>query len=284
MARVLTWAREHAIDLNRIVVGEYGVNRLMPGAKEYLADSNALFSEYGFMHAFYSFREPDFARMDYELGNRQKIYPYWQAIEQNVSPPYNSLSDGDFLPALGLKPLALKKPLRGFSTWNWFGPHIDQQIVTEVMDAMNSAGLLRDGYDTIIVDGGWRSKHLVDGKLVADNDKFPDGIKSLVDKAHARGFKFGLHIPIGTKDCAMKTPGTFGHERINVEQLKSWGVDLVKLDQCVLDESEQWPQEMLRSTFAHWHSLLKDSSMKSWRAHRVFSDGIRRWQTMGAPL
>lgn len=262
LAPVVTWARSNELHLDRVVVGEYGVNRLMPGAKEYLADSRALFKQYGFMHALYGFREQHFARMDYELGARQKIYPYWQALEQHVTPHYGKISDNEFLDVLGLKPLALKASLKGISTWNWFGPSVNQQLVHELMDACVKNGLLKNGYDTIMLDGGWRATELENNVLVADKTKFPEGIKKLVDRAHALGFKFGLHIPVGTKDCAQKTAGTFGLEEANAKQIKDWGVDIVKLDQCVLDESEQWPADILRSTYAQWHEELQGSNIE----------------------
>lgn len=260
---VRAWARLHNVDAHRIMVGEFGVDRLMKGAQQYLHDSRALFKEYGFMHAFYSFREPHFPRMDYELGTREKIYPYWQALEQNVSPHYGNFWDRSLLDALGLSPLSQKKPLKGFSTWNWFGSAIDQNLIMSIMDAMEEKGLKARGYDTIFIDGGWRAQHLSpEGRLVADSKKFPDGIKSIVDNAHARGFKIGLHIPIGTKDCADITEGSFGHERVNAEQMREWGVDVVKLDQCLLDGSEEWPSDVLAVTYAEWRKQLNDTKIE----------------------
>lgn len=279
---VVTWASERGIDKNRIVVGEYGVNRLMQGAAEYLADSRALFVEHGFLHAFYSFREPHFARMDYELGRQSMVNPYRQALVQNVNPHYGKFESDDFMSALGLAPLSFKEPIKGFNTWNWFGQNINQNLVIEIMDAMESAGLREAGYDTIFVDDGWRAEKLSSqGLLEADAEKFPDGIKSLADKVHARGFKLGLHIPIGTKDCARKTEGTFGRELINAARIVDWDVDVVKLDQCVLDSSEEWPQETLASTLSNWHRLLSLANVEIMASAQRFYRWLPRFANYG---
>lgn len=101
---VIDWQREHGIDKNQIVVGEFGVNRLMKGAADYLRDCRQLFLEHGFMHAFYHFREPHFPRMDYELGTTKKIGPYWQALEAGVVPNYDKFPKSELIEALGLRP------------------------------------------------------------------------------------------------------------------------------------------------------------------------------------
>lgn len=249
---ILDWQREHNIESDKIIVGEFGVNRLMKGAAEYLRDCRTMFQKHGFMHAFYHFREPQFPRMDYELGNEEKIGPYWLALEAGVSPNYERLRKPELINALGLHERTLKKPLRGFNSWNSFGPSIDEKTIKEIMQAMKEKGLLEKGFDTVIIDGGWRSEHLTPSGLLSSNpEKFPD-MASLAAHAHQQGFKLGLHIPIGTKDCGNKTEGTFGHEKVNAQQLYRWGIDLVKLDQCLLDGSEEWPEEILRSTYKSW--------------------------------
>lgn len=248
---VVDWQQKHKIESDKIIVGEFGVNRLMKGASDYLRDCRAMFIEHGFMHAFYQFREAHFPRMDYELGSKEKIGPYWLALDAHVSPNYERLRTPEFLEALGLHVRTLKKPLRGFSSWNSFGTSIDEKTIKEIMQAMKEKGLLEKGFDTIIIDGGWRSEHLSPSGLLRGNQKFPD-ITSLAAYAHQEGFKLGLHIPIGTKDCGNKTEGTFGHEKVNAEQLRKWNIDLVKLDQCLLDGSEEWPAELLQSTYKSW--------------------------------
>ncbi|MBQ8742963.1 MAG: alpha-galactosidase [Clostridia bacterium] len=53
------------------------------------------------------------------------------------------------------------------------------------------------GFDIVYIDAGWyypvgKFWHRMTGKWDADPDRFPDGITSLVDRAHASGIRFGL--------------------------------------------------------------------------------------------
>ena len=260
---VIDWQREYKIDYSKIVVGEFGVNRLINGAANYLRDCRSIFLEYGFMHAFYQFREPSFPRMDYELGVEDKIWPYWQALEKGVSPNYEKLRKSEFLEPLGISPIRLQKPLRGFNSWNSFGGNIDEKIIKEIMNAMKSKGLLDIGFDTIIIDGGWRQEKLSSLNLLqSDENKFPSGMATLANYAHNNGFKLGLHIPVGTRDCGNKTKGTFGFEKENAEQINKWGIDLIKLDQCLLDNSEEWPDEVLFNTYESWANHIDGKNIK----------------------
>lgn len=99
---VIDWQKQYSIPANKIVVGEFGVNRLMQGAKDYLFDVRNLFVKYGFMHAFYAFREPHFPRMDYELGTAKNIGSYWLSLENKVSPNYEKLRKPELIDALGI--------------------------------------------------------------------------------------------------------------------------------------------------------------------------------------
>ena len=47
--------------------------------------------------------------------------------------------------------------------------------------------------------------------LVVDPTRFPNGMKSLADKIHGMGLKFGLYEDSGTKTCS-GCPGSQGYE------------------------------------------------------------------------
>jgi len=122
-------------------------------------------------------------------------------------------------------------PPMGWNSWNWFGKQaINEQIVRGVIDAMATNGLRDAGYDYVVVDGGWRANHLgTNGELLTDPVKFPHGMKSLADYAHAKGFKFGVHTVPGTLDCGGDPVGGYGHEAVQVRQFVNWGLDFIKL-------------------------------------------------------
>jgi alpha-galactosidase len=158
-------------------------------------------------------------------------------------------------------------PPMGWNSWNWFGKQdINEKIVYEVIDAMVEFGLRDAGYNYVIVDGGWRDIKLgPNGELLPHPVKFPNGIKPLVDYAHSRGLKFGLHTVPGTHDCGDDPVGGFNREEIHIQQFVSWGVDFLKVDLChqVSDPCETcvksrtgWSEETISTTYGKWSNLL----------------------------
>lgn len=61
--------------------------------------------------------------------------------------------------------------------------------------------------------------------------KFPSGIKSIVDKIHALGFKFGMYSSAGVLTCG-RFPGSLGYEQKDADLWAEWGVDYLKYDNC----------------------------------------------------
>ncbi len=81
----IVWAKRHHIPSNRIVVGEFGCDRRVAGAKEYLRDLIEKFNHHRWHWAFYSFRAHDWDGLDYELGTEKLGWKYWQAREEGKS-------------------------------------------------------------------------------------------------------------------------------------------------------------------------------------------------------
>ena len=82
---VLDWAKRHDMPANRIVVGEFGCDRRVAGAKKYLGDLINIFNAHKWHWAFYSFRSYDWDGLDYELGTEKLGWKYWQAREAGKS-------------------------------------------------------------------------------------------------------------------------------------------------------------------------------------------------------
>ena len=149
-------------------------------------------------------------------------------------------------------------PPMGWNSWNWFGRNINEQTVRQCMDAIVNQGLREAGYIYVVVDGGWRDSKLgPNGELRPNPEKFPQGMKNLVDYAHAQGLKFGLHTVPGTFDCRGDPVGGYGHEEVQIKQFVSWGLDFVKLDKCRF--AGGWDDEVLWTTYTKWHDLLAHS-------------------------
>ncbi len=123
-------------------------------------------------------------------------------------------------------------PPMGWNSWNTFTEMINEDLIKETVDAMKVQGLLEAGYEYVVIDDCWSLKERnQEGKLVADPEKFPGGIKALADYIHEKGFKFGMYSCCGTRTCA-DYPGSFEHEFEDAGQFAEWGVDYLKYDNC----------------------------------------------------
>ena len=124
-----------------------------------------------------------------------------------------------------------QNPPMGWNSWNTFGAHINEQLIMEMADTMVAEGYKEAGYEYVIIDDCWSLKERVDGKLVADPELFPHGMKALADYIHGKGLKFGMYSCAGTKTCA-GYPGSYGHEAEDAKQFAQWDVDYLKYDFC----------------------------------------------------
>ncbi|KAG9237373.1 glycoside hydrolase superfamily [Amylocarpus encephaloides] len=126
-------------------------------------------------------------------------------------------------------------PAMGWSSWNQFGDSINETLIKETIDTMEKNGLKEAGFTYVNLDDGWqrykgnRKDH--PGPIEADPVKFPNGIKSLADYAHSKGFKLGIYNGPGENTCAGYT-GSKGYEAEDAKTWASWGIDHLKYDSC----------------------------------------------------
>ncbi|MCX5214347.1 glycoside hydrolase family 27 protein [Kitasatospora sp. NBC_00240] len=137
-------------------------------------------------------------------------------------------------------PLAATPPM-GWNPWTYLrcSGTMNEKTVKANIDAMVTSGLKAAGYAYVNLDDCWAAQQRgADGRLQADPVRFPSGIKSLADYAHAKGLKFGVYSSAGTATCAGVGPGTKGfpggqgHEAVDADTWYSWGVDYLKYDAC----------------------------------------------------
>jgi endoglucanase len=81
LAPVRVWAEQHGVPANRILAAEFGCNRQVAGARDYLSDVIGHLNHQGWHWAFYSFRSADWDGMDYELGPGKLGWNYWKRRE-----------------------------------------------------------------------------------------------------------------------------------------------------------------------------------------------------------
>jgi hypothetical protein len=86
-ATVTAWARRHGVPTTRIVAAEFGVDRRVGGATQYLQDVVTWLDRHHWHWAFYAYRDDgDWGGLDYELGTAPLGAAYWQAVEQGTDP------------------------------------------------------------------------------------------------------------------------------------------------------------------------------------------------------
>ena len=123
-------------------------------------------------------------------------------------------------------------PPMGWNSWNTYGSNINAQLIMEMADAMVEEGLLEKGYEYLVIDDCWSLRERDENEcLVPDPEKFPQGMKPVVDYVHSKGLKFGMYSCAGTLTCA-GFPGSYEHEFTDAQTFAQWGVDFLKYDYC----------------------------------------------------
>ncbi|MFI7600235.1 glycoside hydrolase family 27 protein [Actinoplanes sp. NPDC049681] len=157
--------------------------------------------------------------------------------------------DARHSPAAALDNGLERTPVMGWNSWNRYQCGIDEALVRRQADAMVSTGMREAGYRYINVDDCWQSSRDSAGNIVADPVRFPSGMKALGDYIHARGLKFGVYSDRGTLTCAGR-PGSQGHEYQDARSYASWGVDLLKYDNCNAQLDQQSQYQTMRDALA----------------------------------
>ena len=135
--------------------------------------------------------------------------------------------------ALAADGLALTPPM-GWNSWNKFACNVSEKLIQGAADALVASGMKDAGYQYVVIDDCWQVKRDAAGRIVADPERFPSGIKALAKSIHDKGLKFGIYSDAGTMTCA-KRPGSKGHEAQDAKTYAEWGVDYLKYDWCNTD-------------------------------------------------
>ncbi|KOS42391.1 hypothetical protein ACN38_g6717 [Penicillium nordicum] len=147
----------------------------------------------------------------------------------------------------GLGASALKNglaltPQLGWNSWNSFGCNINQDVILDAAKKIILLGFKDLGYEYINLDDCWSSGRNSSGYLVADQERFPDGISGLAEKVHNMGLKVGIYSSAGTVTCAKEYPGSLGYEEKDAAVWASWGIDYLKYDNCFNEGQEGTPK------------------------------------------
>ncbi|GFQ76527.1 alpha-N-acetylgalactosaminidase [Trichonephila clavata] len=107
-----------------------------------------------------------------------------------------------------------------------------EKLFVEMADRLVEDGYRDAGYVHINIDDCWMASYRDSkGNMVADSQRFPQGIPFLAHYMHGRGLKLGIYQDFGIRTC-MGYPGIVGHMKQDSEAFAKWKVDMVKLDAC----------------------------------------------------
>ncbi|WP_461631434.1 glycoside hydrolase family 27 protein [Labilibaculum euxinus] len=132
--------------------------------------------------------------------------------------------------------LALTPPM-GWNSWNKFGCNVSESLIMEMADAMAESGMRNVGYEYLVIDDCWQVGRDSFGNIIADPERFPSGMKALVDYVHSKDLKFGIYSCAGSMTCQSR-PGSRGYQFQDARTYASWGVDYLKYDWC-FDEGQK---------------------------------------------
>lgn len=124
-----------------------------------------------------------------------------------------------------------KTPPMGWNTWNTFRLNINEDLIREAVEIFIEKGLKDAGYQYIVIDDGWQVDRDEKGNILNNKEKFPSGIKPLIDHIHSVGLKFGIYSDAGYMTCG-GFPGSLGYEYQDARTYAEWGVDYLKYDWC----------------------------------------------------
>lgn len=156
-------------------------------------------------------------------------------------------------PARGLdNGLALLPPM-GWLSWERFTCTVDcdaypddcinSRLYRSMADRLVAEGFADLGYKYVNIDDCWsaREREPRQGRLVADELRFPEGMASLADYVHGKQLRLGIYGDCGTATCA-GYPGQLKSElhlednnfELDAQLFADWQVDSFKFDGCNL--------------------------------------------------
>jgi len=132
-------------------------------------------------------------------------------------------------------------PPMGWNSWNAFACDISETSIKAAADAIVQSGMKDVGYQYVNVDDCWMNGRDGAGNIRWDETRFPSGIDGLATYVHDQGLKFGIYSAPNTGTCEglYGNPsmgnvyvGSLGYEQQDATAYASWGVDLLKYDDC----------------------------------------------------
>ena len=137
-----------------------------------------------------------------------------------------------------------EKPTMGWSSWNTFALNINESIIKGQADAMVNKGFKDAGYLFINIDDGYfGGRDNNTGELKIHPQRFPNGLRGIVDYIHNKGLKAGIYSDGGRTTCGFyhggdqmgNGVGFYGHDQQDADlffKRDRLNFDFIKVDFC----------------------------------------------------
>lgn len=132
-------------------------------------------------------------------------------------------------------------PTMGWSSWNTYGVNINENLIKSQATAMVSKGLNSVGYKFINIDDGYFGGRGADGTLLIHPNRFPNGLRPVVEHIHNLGLKAGIYSDAGHNTCGnyyngdtiSKNVGLYEHDQTDCDMFfNDLNFDFIKVDFC----------------------------------------------------
>ena len=122
-------------------------------------------------------------------------------------------------------------PMLGFNTCNvgcGNATFPNAAWLLRAADVLVARGFAAAGYTSVNLDEGWADlARDGDGNQVANEDRFPGGVRPVADALHARDLELGIYTSLSPETCGGKSAGSCGREARDGAAYVAWGVDYV---------------------------------------------------------
>ncbi len=151
----------------------------------------------------------------------------------------------------------------------------EQQILSHA--EFVAGELRRYGLRDVLVDAGWQASGTFSGGPWKPGEQFPNGMKSLVEKVHAKGLNIGLWVrPLDFESVRLDPSGVYAKQLWQREAARisqEWGFDFIKTDLVDWDAFDRQDR-----------FLPEDDSATTNEAVRSLLEGMRKGLKPGAFL
>ena len=189
--------------------------------------------------------------------------------------------------AMALQAQEIELPTMGWSPWNTFALNISDSIIMNQADVMASTPLKDAGYKYINIDDGYfGGRDPKTGQLLIHPQRFPRGLKGVVDHIHALGLKAGIYSDAGANTCGnyyggdaiAHEVGLYRHDQQDCDFFfKELDFDFIKVDYCGADAPQNRQRYCLdpRERYTAIHEAMEKTGKKGLRLN------VCRWDYPG---